>query len=161
MVVFFRSVAVLAFALACSCPAWADFSGKVVAVADGDTLTVLTDRGPVEVQLADIDAPELKQAFGPQSRQSLADLCLDKDAVVRETGNRYGRTVGRVACSGTDASSEQLRRGMAWVYKRRTESTSPLYFLEDEAQRSREGLWSDKSQVAPWIWRRDHRRQLR
>ena len=159
--ILLRSVAGVAFALASSCPAWADFSGRVVAVADGDTLTVLTDRRQVEVQLVDIDAPELKQPFGRQARQSLADLCLDKDAVVRETGHRYGRTVGRVACSGTDASAEQVRRGMAWVHQRRTESTSPLYFLEDEAQRSHEGLWSDKSQVAPWIWRRDQKRRVR
>ncbi len=159
--ILLRSVAGVAFALASACPAWAEFSGRVVAVADGDTLTVLTDRRRVEVQLADIDAPELKQPFGRQSRQSLIDLCLDKDAVVRETGHRYGRTVARVACSGTDAGVEQVRRGMAWVYKRRAESTSPLYFLEDEAQRGHEGLWADKTQVAPWIWRKDQKHRPR
>jgi endonuclease YncB( thermonuclease family) len=159
IVIVLRTVAAVTFALAPSCPAWADFSGRVVAVADGDTLTVLTDHRRVKVQLAEIDAPELKQPFGQQSRQSLADLCLHKDAVVREVGYRNGYSVGRVACSGTDASAEQVHRGMAWVYRRYVESTSPLYFLEDEAQRGHEGLWSEKTQVAPWIWRRDQRRR--
>jgi endonuclease YncB( thermonuclease family) len=138
--------------------AWADFTGKVVAVADGDTLTVLVDRRQVKVHLAEIDAPELKQPFGQRSRQSLADLCLGKDALVREAGrDRSGRTNGRVNCSGIDANAEQVRRGMAWVYKRHNESTSPLYFLEDAAQRAHEGLWVANSPVPPWIWRQDRR----
>jgi endonuclease YncB( thermonuclease family) len=161
IVIVLRAVAAVTLALASSCPAWADFSGRVVAVFDGDTLTVQTDHRQVRVQLAEIDAPELKQPFGQQSRKSLADLCLDKDAVVREIGYRNGHSVGRVACSGTDASAEQVHRGMAWVYRRYVESTSPLYFLEDEAQRAHEGLWSEKTQVAPWIWRRDQRHRPR
>ena len=160
MVNLVRAVIGAALALAFSCPAWADYGGKVVAVADGDTLTILVDGRQVELHLAEIDAPELKQPFGQQSRQSLTDLCLDKDAVVRETGRkRNGRAIGRVACSGTDASAEQVSRGMAWVYQRYAKSTSPLYFLEDAAQRSHEGLWADKSPVRPWLWRRGQKAQ--
>ena len=162
MVILSRSIVRATLAVAFSCSAWADFTGKVVAVADGDTMTVLVDRRQVKVHLAEIDAPELKQRFGQQSRQSLADLCFGKDAVVREAGrDRYGRTVGRVDCSGTDANAEQVRRGMAWVYQRNIESTSPLYFLEDAAQRSHEGLWVDKSPVRPWIWRRGQKGRIR
>jgi endonuclease YncB( thermonuclease family) len=54
-------------ALAFSCPAWADFTGKVVAVADGDTITVLREREQVKVRLVEIDAPEKAQAFGNRS----------------------------------------------------------------------------------------------
>src|SRR5258708_4989878 len=68
---------------AASSPAWADFTGRVVNVHDGDTLTVLVERTQV---LADIDAPELKQAFGKRSRQSLADMCAGKAADVAERG---------------------------------------------------------------------------
>jgi len=157
-VILARAIVGATLALALSCSARADFTGKVVAVADGDTLTVLVDRQQVKVHLAEIDAPELKQPFGLRSRQSLAELCFGKDAVVREAGrDRYGRTIGRVDCSGTDANAEQVRRGMAWVYRRSTESTPPLYFLEDEAQRSHEGLWADRSPVPPWLWRKDQK----
>lgn len=153
-----RILAALALAPAFSVSAWADFSGKVVAVADGDTLTVLVDQRQVVVDLAEIDAPELKQPFGQQSRQSLVDLCLGKDALVRNAGpDRQGRTIGQVDCSGTHVNAEQVRRGMAWVYRRSAESTPPLYFLEDEAQRSREGLWTARSPVPPWTWRKDQR----
>lgn len=46
----------------------AEFSGKVVAVADGDTLTVLVDRHQVKVRLTEIDAPEKDQPFGNRSK---------------------------------------------------------------------------------------------
>jgi endonuclease YncB( thermonuclease family) len=160
-VILSRAIVGATLAAAFSCSAWADFTGKVVAVADGDTLTVLVDGRQVKVHLAEIDAPELKQPFGQRSRQSLADLCFGKDAVVREARrDRYGRTIGRVECSGTDASAEQVRLGLAWVYQRNRESTSPLYFLEDAAQRSHEGLWADKSPAPPWRWRRGEKRRL-
>lgn len=155
-------LAAAALALAFSVSAWADITGRVVAIHDGDTLTVLVDRRQVQVHLAEIDAPELKQPFGRQSRQSLADLCLDKDAVVREAGrDRNGHTLGRVVCSGTDANAEQVSRGMAWVYRRSAESTSPLYFLEDAAQRGHVGLWADKAPAPPWRWRKGEQRQRR
>src|SRR4030095_14179929 len=49
----------------------ADFSGIVVAIHDGDTLTVLVERKQVKVRIADIDAPKPKQPFGTRSRQHI------------------------------------------------------------------------------------------
>ena len=51
--------------------AWADFTGKVVNVTDGDSITVLRDREQVKVRLVEIDAPEMGQAFGNRSKQAL------------------------------------------------------------------------------------------
>ena len=70
--------------------------GLVVAIADGDTLTVLNeDFQQVKVRLAEIDAPEKKQAFGTRSRQSLGELCHEKRAEVRVIDvDRYKRIVG-------------------------------------------------------------------
>lgn len=53
-----------------------ELSGKVVAVADGDTMTVLVDKHQVKVRLTEIDAPESKQAFGRRLKQSLASVCF-------------------------------------------------------------------------------------
>ena len=48
--------------------------GKVINVADGDTITVLDDtNAPHKIRLAGIDAPEKRQAFGNVSKQSLAE----------------------------------------------------------------------------------------
>jgi endonuclease YncB( thermonuclease family) len=131
-----------------------DFSGTVVAIHDGDTLTVLVDRKQVKVRIADIDAPEAKQPFGTWSRQALATLCHQKPAQVIDKGlDRYGRTIGVVSCAGWDTAREQVRAGIAWVFTRYAPADSPLYALETEARTARRGLWSDPHAVAPWEWR--------
>ena len=136
--------------------AHADFTGKVVAVADGDTITVMRDLVPVKLRLLEIDAPEKKQAFGARSKQSLSDLCFNKTATLIEKGrDRYGRTLARVSCEGVDANAEQVRRGMAWVYDRYVTDRA-LYAVQTEARDAGRGLWADPDAVPPWQWRRVH-----
>jgi len=135
--------------------------GRVVKVSDGDTLTLLVDRKQVKVRLKEIDAPEIKQAFGQRSRQSLGDLCAGHLATVQYSGknkyDKYGRVVGRVECGGVDANAEQLRRGMAWVFDRYVTDRS-LYALQSEARAAHVGLWADKTPTAPWTWRAQNKR---
>jgi len=139
--------------------AHAEIAGKVVAVADGDTLTVLRDREQVKVRLTEIDAPEKAQAFGNKSKQSLSDLCFGKTATLNDKGkDKYGRTLARVTCDGIDANTEQVRRGMAWAYTRYAPKDLPLYGVQAEAQREKRGLWADPEPVAPWEWRAAKRR---
>lgn len=129
----------------------------VVAISDGDTLTtrceVPTGMVNIKVRLAEIDAPEKGQSFGNRSKQHLSDLCFKKPATVRpQTTDRYGRTVARIECDGDDASTEQVRSGMAWVFDRYATDAS-LYDLEADARFARRGLWADARPIAPWDWR--------
>jgi endonuclease YncB( thermonuclease family) len=154
-----RIVALAVAATLVPTAALADFSGRVVHIQDGDTLTVLVEKTQVRVRLDAIDAPEAKQAFGTRSRQSLAELCAGKSANVADLGkDRYRRTIGRVTCAGVDANSEQVRRGMAWVFVKYAPAGSSLYALEAEANAAKRGLWSDPHAVAPWEWRQQARR---
>lgn len=133
-------LAACAFALAASAQA-GELRGRVVGVADGDTLTVL-DAGhqQIKVRLAEIDAPEKRQPFGQRSKQSLSGLCFGRDAVIENKGHdRYGRVIGRVNCAGIDASAEQVRQGMAWVFDRYATDRS-LYAIQAEARAARRGL---------------------
>lgn len=134
-------------------------AGRVVGIADGDTLTVLDGaKRQHKIRLGEIDAPESKQAFGTKSRQSLAELCFQKVAVVETTEkDRYGRPIGQVKCQGIDANAEQVRRGMAWVFVRYAKPHSPLYEAEERARLSRLGLWAEAHPTAPWVWRANQR----
>ncbi|MCJ9707769.1 thermonuclease family protein [Bordetella hinzii] len=147
------------FALAAAAHA-GELRGRVVAVADGDTLTILdASRQQHRIRLAEIDAPEKGQPFGQRSKQSLSGLCFGREAVIEDRGHdRYGRTIGRVSCAGIDANAEQVRRGMAWVFDRYATDRS-LYAIQDEARAARRGLWSDAAPVPPWEWRAQHRRE--
>ena len=71
--------------------------GKVVSVADGDTITVLdSDKVQHRVRLAGIDAPEKSQPFGNASKKRLSELVGGKDVRVEfEKYDRYGRIVGK------------------------------------------------------------------
>lgn len=134
-------------------------AGKVVGIADGDTLTVLQDRKQVKVRLANIDAPEKEQAFGSRSRQSLSDLCFGRHAELDvQTVDRYGRTVAVVSCDGVNANAAQVKRGMAWVYSKYNKDPT-LKLLEGWARLQREGLWSEADPTPPWDWRKASRKQ--
>ena len=94
--------------------------GRVVGVADGDTVTVLDSANQqFKIRLAGIDAPEKRQAFGQRSKQSLSVMVMGRDVRVEYQGrDRYGRIVGKVLVEGMDARLAQVRSGMAWHYKK-------------------------------------------
>ncbi|HWI15841.1 MAG TPA: thermonuclease family protein [Burkholderiales bacterium] len=151
------AIAALTFAFAAPSEG-AELRGRVVGVADGDTLTVLVDHEAVRIRLSDIDAPERGQSYGANARQSLAELCAGRMAtVVSEGHDRYGRTLGVVACGGVDANREQVRRGLAWVYARYARRDSPLYEVEREAREQGRGLWQGADPLPPWLWRSRHK----
>jgi len=132
--------------------------GKVVHIADGDTLTVLTaSNQQVKVRLAGIDTPEKAQPFGNKAKQALAALSFQKQASVEvETKDRYGRSVGRVIVAGKDVNAELVRQGMAWVYRKYT-NDQKLYALEAKAKQAKRGLWSSDKPIEPWLWRKGKR----
>ena len=85
--------------------AWADqLLGRVVGVADGDTLTILSaQRQQHRVRLSGIDAPEKRQAFGQVSKQHLSDLVYEKTVTVDfHKHDRYKRIVGKVQLTSSE-----------------------------------------------------------
>jgi len=137
-----------------------EYSGRVVGISDGDTLTLLVPVGAsfrqLKVRLAEIDTPESKQPYGTRARQALSDLAFNKQArVVVQDSDRYGRTVGRVYVGSTDVNAEMIRQGAAWVYRQYAHDRS-LFVLEDQAKAAKEGLWGlpETQRCPPWDWRK-------
>lgn len=134
--------------------------GRVVGVADGDTITVLdATKTRYKIRLAGIDAPEKAQAYGQRSKESLSELVFDRMVTVETTKrDRYGCSVGTVRVDGLDANLEQIKRGMAWHYKAYEREQSPQERLdyataEISAREARLGLWKDAQPVPPWEFR--------
>lgn len=131
----------------------------VVGISDGDTITAKCDNNQVKVRLAEIDAPEKRQAFYQASKQSLSDLCYDKEAVITgRTTDRYRRLIAHVSCDGKDASSEQVKHGMAWVYDQYVTDHN-LYNIQESARLTYSGLWQDSNPIPPWEWRKKKRKK--
>lgn len=135
--------------------------GQVVGVTDGDTITVLDGQQTQhKVRLMGIDAPEKAQSFGQNAKQSLSDLVFGRSVNVEwQKLDRYERIVGKVLVSGLDANLEQVRRGLAWHYKKYEREQEPIdratySQAEIEARMGNRGLWSDPSPIPPWDWRK-------
>ncbi|WP_264981626.1 thermonuclease family protein [Pseudodesulfovibrio portus] len=134
------------------------FTGKVVSVADGDTITVLTkDKSQVKIRLYGIDCPEKAQAFGTKAKQFTANLVFGKQVDVEAIDqDRYGRTVGVVSVQGANVNEMLLKTGYAWVYTRycRKSFCSTWQDTQEAAQAGSLGLWSDPNPTPPWEYRR-------
>jgi len=141
-------------------------SGRVVAIADGDTITILDSANTQHrIRLAGIDAPETHQTFGEQSSQSLSGMIFDKDVGVSyQKIDQYGRIVGKILLDGKDINLEQVKAGMAWHYKFYEDEQTPedreLYAkAEAEARAARRGLWQDPNPSEPYQFRREEKRE--
>jgi micrococcal nuclease len=132
------------FALLLTCvlmTAPGNLEGKVVRIADGDTITVLVDRKQVKVRLSAIDPPERGQDFSQRSRQALADLVFGKEVRIETHGkDRYGRVIGDVVVDGKSVNGIMVRQGWAWNFVKYSKSPR-LSDLEREARAERRALW--------------------
>lgn len=141
-------------------------AGKVVGVADGDTLTILdASSQQYKIRIAGIDAPEKHQPFGERSKTSLSALAFNQQATADcPKRDRYGREVCSVSVNGKDVGLEQIASGMAWWYRRYANEQTPQARTDYEAaefwaKAKRLGLWADKNPVPPWDWRRGEREE--
>ena len=140
------------------------YSGNVVGISDGDTITVLdNEKTQHKVRLAGIDAPEKAQAFGNVSKQHLANLVFRKQVTIEFVKfDRYHREIGKVIVDGLDANLEQVKAGLAWHYKQyaRDQPVSDRKIYSDaEANASAQqlGLWRDANPTPPWDFRKSKR----
>jgi micrococcal nuclease len=152
-----KLIILLAVLLAASLPPVfaQEFSGRVVGVADGDTITVLVRKVPRKVRLSGIDCPEKSQAFGRQAREFTASHAFAREVKVISSGHdRYGRIVGEVILpDGQNLSDLLLENGYAWWYERYSTDTQ-RHELQDNARRAKLGLWSGEQPAAPWDYRK-------
>jgi endonuclease YncB( thermonuclease family) len=139
-------------------------TGRVIRVADGDTITVLDgSNAQHRIRLQGIDAPESHQAFGAQSKKNLSDMVFGKDVTITyDKTDQYGRLVGKILLDGRDVNLEQVKAGMAWHYKEYEREQLPedrqtYARAEAEARQARRGLWRDPDPVEPSAFRREEK----
>jgi micrococcal nuclease len=145
--------AVLCLALLIAVPAHG-WSGRVSAVADGDTLSVLQDGRAVKIRLYGIDCPEKHQAYGNRAHRFTSDFAFGKDVEVRPVDrDRYGRLIAWVYVGSRCLNEELLQAGYAWHFKRYSRDRH-LAEIEMQARAARIGLWRDVEPIPPWEFRK-------
>jgi micrococcal nuclease len=153
---------VLCFCLVAEARAGSLF-GKVIAVNDGDEITIFNLNRPVRIKLLGVDAPEKDQLFGTVAKQHLSDLVLDKDVSVEYAGISHDSSiVGAVSMNGVDIGAQMIRDGAAWYDANNnhlTETQRALYSQSEQAARSeKRGLWQTENPVAPWDYVKEQAR---
>lgn len=135
-----------------------ELTGKVVGIADGDTVTVLTPQmEEIKVRLAGIDAPEKDQPYGQKSKQMLSDLIYNRTVrVEKEDIDKYGRTVGHIYLGNTDINILMISQGGAWAYKQYLGPKDTAFVdAEEAARKDSAGLWALQADqiTPPWEFR--------
>lgn len=129
----------------------------VASVHDGDTLKLSDGR---TVRLLGIDAPEIRQPYGIESRNLLSKLTNKRKIRIEFHGrDRYGRTVGEVFVGKNSVNRAMVGRGAAWWFRSFAPKDLRLRLLEERARVRKVGLWRSPSAVAPWDWRRANDRR--
>lgn len=135
-------------------------TGKVVKVADGDTLTLRVEKTDYVIRLSGIDAPEDGQDFAKVARQALVQRVIGKQVrVLIRDKDKYGRLVGVVYLDGDCVNTKLVAQGLAWHYVE-YESSKVLAHAESEARENELGLWADAHPMPPWEWREQRAKEV-
>ncbi len=134
----------------------------VLYVSDGDSIVVRFNNSDEKqrVRLATIDAPELKQSFGLESKESLAKLIGRKTVSLNVMGvDKYGRQIAEVYLADLNINQAQVENGMAWYYRYHSdeiswESRRSYLNAEEAAKDNQVGLWSKEDPMPPWVFRK-------
>lgn len=131
-------------------------------VHDGDTLRVRSPKGEVlKIRFACIDAPELKQPLGEESRNYLRSIISkgnNKVYLQPVTVDRYGRTVAQLWNSSGLVQSQMVVAGLAYgyeQYKKDCPNWEAVRSTEVQAQEARIGVWKlPNGGERPWDYRK-------
>ncbi len=129
----------------------AGLRGTVTSVVDGDSLWVTPDGGgkPMQLRLAGIDAPEICQEHGAESKAFLAELVLKKPVRVVTSGHdTYGRTLAHVHVDGVEVNRRLVEEGQAWSLRTKWDQ-GPYVSQEKMARALTRGLHKGGSSAIP------------
>ena len=140
----------------------ANEEGVIIHVVDGDTVHLLSDnQEKLKVRLHHIDAPELDQSYGKESKFALEQLILNKKVtVISDKKDKYKRLLGVIYLDEVDVNLEMIKAGAAWHFKKyaKFDQSKDQYLIYDEneyqAKLKKIGLWKEKA-ISPWLWRKN------
>ncbi len=146
-------------------PIFADesFSGKVVTIADGDTIRIFNqnENKQYKIRLFGIDAPEKKQDYGKKSKDALSDLIFGKNVQITVKGiDQYKRVLGVVLLGNSEINLEMVKNGHAWVYRKYHKSKNYID-AENLAKSNKIGLWRQENPTPPWDYRKNEKSSKR
>jgi len=148
------------------------YVADVIDVVDGDSFCItnrisgkISMRAETPVKLDGVDAPEIEQPGGQESRDYLVALLQGKRISVVEIVDR-GVSKGAWVFVGDEKKSVNVllvEEGKAWLTEPRLTSDSKAkrehMKMKDAFQKAKEqkkGIWAEENPIPPWEWREKH-----
>ncbi|MEM6614504.1 MAG: thermonuclease family protein [Cyanobacteria bacterium P01_C01_bin.72] len=142
---------------------------KPGSIYDGDTLRVTRGNEELRIRICGIDAPEIKQPLGIESRDYLRSLIDQGNGTIHVLPieqDRYGRTVAELWIPIKPDYEGQIHLNTAMVeagyayhyqqYSGNCESADNLGWAEKIAREDKLGVWNGNHQK-PWDWRKGNK----
>ena len=136
------------------------FTAKVIRVVDGDSVNVLriSDKEELRLRLYGIDAPEMKQPYGRESKDALKGILGPNTVISVEVldKDRYNRLICELHLNNENISVNEwmVSKGNAWHYKKYAPNDMNLQSAEENARNNKLGLWSSGGPIPPWDFRK-------
>ncbi|MCE5336439.1 MAG: thermonuclease family protein [Desulfobacteraceae bacterium] len=139
-----------------ACDAW---TGKVVAVPEGDLLVISRDGQEKKYRLFGIDCPERGQPYWDKAQGLVGFLTEDKvvDVTPLFLGvEGFEKVLVRIEGTRDYLNQQLVAYGLAWVKVGECNSRmcSDWKKLQKMARSRSVGLWADPRPIAPWDWKR-------
>ncbi len=135
-----------------------EFTAKVIAIKDGDSIEVLYEGKTISIRLAYVDCPEIRnsQPFGRAAKKFTSNLCFAQVVKVQHTNkfDKYKRLVATIInAQNKNVNRELVIAGLAWHFKKHS-TNNEIAKLEITARVNKVGLWKEEYPIAPWNWRK-------
>lgn len=137
-----------------------DFTTTINKVIDGDTAIVTFKGKPTRFNIRDIDAPELRQAFGPEAKECLERHLVGKPVAVQKVYITRDKIVyANMSSSGRDVAMSMVWEGCAWPDKTSTTrfNNGAIYNSKDSAKKRKAGMWAKPGAIYPAEFRKAQR----
>ena len=135
-------------------------SGKVVKVSDGDSFYLKSGNRTYRIRMYGIDAPELHQEYGIDSKQYLEYIILNENIDVKVMDeDKYGRKIGKVFYKSKDINLQMLESGNAWLYEYYAKNERKYKKAFKNARENKIGLWKHENLENPRQYRLKHKRE--
>ncbi len=118
---------------------------KVSRVIDGDTFETITGE---KVRLVGINAPEISDIFGIESKEHLSKLIVNNEIElipdkISNNTDRYGRSLRYVLVNGSDINKQMIIEGYAIAYLKYKFEKSEEYRMDQlNSMKSNKGMWN-------------------
>jgi len=136
-----------------------EYQALVVKVIDGDTIIVNHNNDRRKIRLLYIDAPEIDQVYGKDSKVFLKNILSNQTITVNTIKkDKYSRELSEIYLyfdgNPVFVNAKMIKSGNAWVYKINRKNEY-LINLENFARTHKSGLWSKNTAIEPWVFRKN------